>query len=86
MIIACVVDPFIDWISLISFIVPDTLEWIGAEIKAEESAIFSFTKTFCPTSTIGSQGAPICWESGKINSFLGLKIYAFILSKFFIIR
>ena len=35
-------------------------------MKASAWAIFGPAKTFCPTSTSGLQGAPICWLKGRI--------------------
>ena len=55
----------------ILFTVPETDEWILADMKACPSAIFCPISTLSPFATRGTAGAPICCDSIKTSSFPG---------------
>ncbi len=64
-----------------SVTVPETGEWIGADINASVSPIFCPTVTGSPFFTRHSQGAPMCWDIGITTLFGSGKS---IVSQFFV--
>ena len=57
-------------LSSIAITLPEILEWRLAEINPFACAINDPVLTLSPTLTMGSDGAPVCWDKSNI-AFLG---------------
>ena len=64
-------EPFIMVISSIFCTLPETLEWIGAEMYPSASAIRVPTLTSSPRLTTGFAGLPMCIDIGIATVFGG---------------